>query len=148
MRRSWILGFAIDKVLSDSGKFEGYKISSKAHIQKLMENLGLTDHDVANIPLNPQLTLPRLEEPEDGVDPKACIGPNKRSYLSIIGSVLFICMVTRPDVAYACSMLARHSTRPGRDHCDQLLQLCKYLNSTQTLGITYRKQGLYPYASL
>ena len=63
---SWILGFAIDKVLSDSGKFEGYKISSKAHIQKLMENLGLTDHDVANIPLNPQLTLPRLEEPEDG----------------------------------------------------------------------------------
>ena len=105
--------------------------------------MGLTDHDKSNTPLDPNLRLPKLEAPESGIDPSACVGPNKRSMLSVIGSCLFIALTTRPDICYACSMLARHSTTPSKLAVSQLIRIVQYLNATSDLGLIYHRKGDY-----
>jgi hypothetical protein len=141
---SWILGMAVDCERDSEKQVQSYKISSKAHIEKLVDFIGIGEHDLANTPLDATVRLPKLDTPEEGIDPNTCVGTNKRSMLSAIGSILFIALTTRPEICYACSMIARHAKNPGKSHIQQLLRIIHYLNATKDLGITYRRKGLIP----
>ena len=59
-------------------------------------------------------------------------------YLSIVGSLLHICGVSRPDCAFSISCLARHSRTTGKVHVDALLRLVEYMYQTRYQAITYR----------
>ena len=58
-------------------------------------------------------------------------------YLSVVGALLHICNVSRPDVSYAVCYLARFSKTAGESHVKALLRLVAYLYHTRYLGITY-----------
>ena len=141
---TWILGMAVDCKKSSTGDIDSYVITSKAHIEKLVDFMGLNENDLADTPLESDVRLPTLTAPEDGINPNNCVGPHQRSMLSVIGSILFIALTTRPDVCYACSMLARHAKNPGAKHVEQLIRIVKYLNRTKDLGITFRRKGTLP----
>ena len=49
--------------------------------------------------------------------------------------------ISRPDVAYAHSMLARHNQGGGERHMTQLLKVFAYLGRTSHYKIVYGKQG-------
>ena len=59
-------------------------------------------------------------------------------YLSIVGSLLHICGVSRPDCAYSVSCLARHSKTAGPEHVEALVRLVRYLYQTGDKAITYQ----------
>jgi hypothetical protein len=46
---------------------------------------------------------------------------------------------TRPDIAFATSMLARHSQSPTIRHWNGVKHLLRYLRGTADLGLYYRK---------
>lgn len=45
---------------------------------------------------------------------------------------------TRPNIVFACSVLAGVQNAPSRKHWDLLLKLCRYIHSTINYGIVYR----------
>ena len=59
-------------------------------------------------------------------------------YLSVIGSLLHICGVSRPDCAFSVSCLARFSSTAGEEHVVALKRLVAYLYQTRYMAITYR----------
>ena len=62
-------------------------------------------------------------------------------YRELIGSLMFLAIVSRPDISYAVSSLAQHLTCWSQDHFDAGLRILRYLKGTSSLGIVYGKHA-------
>ena len=53
---------------------------------------------------------------------------------------MYLMMATRPDIAYAVGMLARHASNPSDQHIAAIIHLAGYLMKTKQWCLTYRWQ--------
>jgi len=85
-----------------------------------------------------------LEEDKDPFRPKSDdekpLGPEV-PYLSAIGALMYLPNCTRPDIAFAVNLLARHSANPTRRHWVGIKTILRYLNSTQDLGLYFPEES-------
>ncbi|KAK4400105.1 Retrovirus-related Pol polyprotein from transposon TNT 1-94 [Sesamum angolense] len=63
----------------------------------------------------------------------------KIPYSNAIGSVMYLMVSTRPDIAYAVSCLSRFMSNPGTSHWEALKWLFRYLNGSNNYGIKFSK---------
>ena len=63
-------------------------------------------------------------------------------YLSAVGSIMYVAMGTRPDIAYIISKLCQHSSNPQAVHWKAIKRLLRYLKGTMNLKLTYRKTDM------
>jgi hypothetical protein len=66
-------------------------------------------------------------------------------FQSGIGALMFLMVATRPDIAFALSILSRFTTKPQRLHESALQRLLRYLKSSTRRGITYSSGDLIGY---
>jgi len=62
-------------------------------------------------------------------------------YQSIVGSLLFLAVQTRPDLAFAVGWLARYCHKPTRQHWSATKRVLRYLQGSANRGITYSRTG-------
>ena len=60
-------------------------------------------------------------------------------YHSAVGSLLCLSTVTRPDITYAVSNVAKFGAKPTKQHWVAVKHIFRYLKGTQKNGILYRK---------
>ena len=65
---------------------------------------------------------------------------DKHLYHSAVGSLLHLAIVSRPDIATAVGMVARHIERPGKTHWIAVKHILCYLKGTVTHGLIYSKK--------
>ncbi|SDA00929.1 BZ3500_MvSof-1268-A1-R1_Chr9g10926 [Microbotryum saponariae] len=63
-------------------------------------------------------------------------------YLQAIGSLLYISLGTRPDIAFAVSYLSRFANNPGRRHWIAVKHVLRYLRATYRDELLYVKSPL------
>src|SRR5258708_29119362 len=81
--------------------------------------------------------LPAGYMPEP-VSPDIVIDPELRSrYQMVIGSLLYLMLGTRPDIAFAVTKLAQFAARPSKEHFSKALYICCYLRGTSSYCLTY-----------
>ena len=74
---------------------------------------------------------------------KEKMSPSQRKYAKnfpyqeVVGSVLYLAIHTRPDIAYAVNMLCRFSAYPTYSACRAAVRLLHYIRSTVEYGIQY-----------
>ena len=61
-------------------------------------------------------------------------------YQTVIGSLLYLMLGTRPDIAFAVTKLAQYAANPSQDHLDKALYICRYLAGTQKYQLTYDRE--------
>ena len=54
---------------------------------------------------------------------------------------MYAAMATRPDIAFAVSILSRFSGNPGVEHWTAVKRVFRYLKGTQALALTYGPKG-------
>jgi hypothetical protein len=59
-------------------------------------------------------------------------------YLSAIGALMYVANCTRPDIAFAVNLLARHSAAPTKRHWTGVKNIFRYLQGTIDLGLFYQ----------
>jgi hypothetical protein len=62
---------------------------------------------------------------------------DKKSYLSLVMSLMYLARFTRPDVHFAVSFLATKCSAPSEADYDHLIKVLQYLAGTQYEGIRY-----------
>ncbi|XP_042012090.1 secreted RxLR effector protein 161-like [Salvia splendens] len=62
------------------------------------------------------------------------------TYASVIGSIMYAMISTRPDVAYALSMTGRFQQNPGEEHWKTVKTILKYLRRTKEYFLVYGGQ--------
>jgi hypothetical protein len=87
---------------------------------------------VSSIPLSNRA---RLNECSEGCELN---GADQARFRTLVGSLLYLSMCTRPDLAYACSELSRHLTRAGVEHLEAAYVCVNYIRGTSNLGLHYR----------
>lgn len=60
-----------------------------------------------------------------------------RKFQRKIGSLLYLAVMTRPDIAFAVSRLARFMTNPGPEHQKAADRVLLYLYATRNLGLQF-----------
>jgi hypothetical protein len=58
-------------------------------------------------------------------------------YASVVGSIMYAMLCTRPDVSYALSMTSKYQKDPGEDHWTAVKNIIKYLRRTKDLILIY-----------
>jgi hypothetical protein len=58
-------------------------------------------------------------------------------YQSKIGSLIYLATHTRPDIAFACSVLSRFLVNPSKDHIDCAGRVLRYIAGTKNLAVVY-----------
>jgi hypothetical protein len=66
-----------------------------------------------------------------------CLPAFRTTYQSIIGSILYIMLGTRPDITYAVTKLAQFSANPSADHMSNAKHILHYLNSTRKHAMVF-----------
>jgi Reverse transcriptase (RNA-dependent DNA polymerase) len=59
------------------------------------------------------------------------------SYRSVLGAVIYVYVVARPDIGFAVTLLARFSDHPAKVHFDSLRRLARYLRMTKDWGLFF-----------
>ena len=58
-------------------------------------------------------------------------------YMSIVGSLLYASIMTRPDISFAVQALGRHMQASGPEHMVAAKRVLRYLQGTKELGLVY-----------
>ncbi|MBW0493091.1 hypothetical protein O181_032806 [Austropuccinia psidii MF-1] len=65
---------------------------------------------------------------------------DQTSYQSVLGSLMYLSLGSRPDITYAVNLLARFSSNPGQQHWEGLDHLIGYLHRHQHQPLIYDKK--------
>jgi hypothetical protein len=107
------------------------KLSQATYINKILNKYNLQDTKIKSTPMDSYIKL----EPNKEQANKEQI----KLYQMLIGSLLYIMLGTRVDIAYAVIKLARYASNPNNTHFTAVKRVYKYLKGTKDYGITYYK---------
>jgi hypothetical protein len=124
----WFLGIRVERVLASRQLY----LVQDAFINKVCTEFDLIRAD-GRYPSTPLSSASRLA-PYDGISELS----NTKTYQRLVGSLAYIEVMTRPDVAHAHSVLARFLTNPGPIHLSEIKHLWQYLYGTRYLAICAR----------
>jgi len=104
-------------------------LSQKAYIDKVVYRFQIDTTE--KLPDTPML------EGELQPSHRTATNAEREQYQRKIGSILFAAITTRPDVAFACSRLARFNTNPNKLHFEAADRVLRYLHRTSGYTIQY-----------
>ena len=64
---------------------------------------------------------------------------NPSKYRALVGSLIYLQQVTRPDISFATNLLAQKMANPTKYHYELGLKVIRYLKKTQDFTLTYTK---------
>ena len=62
-------------------------------------------------------------------------------YRSVVGSLMYLMVSTRPDLAAPLGQLSRFLANPGKVHWEAVKKVLRYLRGTVSLGLRYVRTG-------
>lgn len=65
-------------------------------------------------------------------------------YRELVGSLLYLCQCTRPDIAHSVGMLSRYMSNPTKEHWEAAKSVVRYLSATHELGLMFEATSGYP----
>jgi hypothetical protein len=108
----------------------------------LLERYGFVDCSPVSTPMDPGVCLSTSQSPSTPED-KAFM--RTVPYVSAVGALMYLAIVTRPDIAYAVGVLCRFMARPGPEHWKAVKHLFRYLRGTCDFRLTYKPEPSAPY---
>jgi hypothetical protein len=133
-RPKMLLGMGIDQNPTDNS----IKLFQTAYIDSLLKKHGLEDANPISTPLDPNTKLD--VDPNDSNDPESqgeLTEHASAGYAMLIGSLMYLAIGMRPDIAYSVQNLAQFTQNPKPAHWTAIKRIFRYLKGTRTLGITY-----------
>ena len=90
-------------------------LDQQDYLNKIFYRFGLENTKSTSTP------LPEWYEPE--VNKGKCTPDFQQQYQSVIGSLLYITLGTRPDISYAIIKIAQFASNPSSDHMKKAKQI-------------------------
>jgi hypothetical protein len=109
----------------------GFSICQKGYINTILKRFGLLDAKPAKTPLDPQTDLANTR-----CEDKTA---NRNEYLSMVGSLMYAALGSRPDIAFSVTALSRYNVQPLEMHATAAKRVFRYLKTTSEFRIHYRR---------
>ncbi|KAH9726184.1 hypothetical protein KPL70_008163 [Citrus sinensis] len=112
-------------------------LTQKSYLKKVLERFGMDDKTKpVCTPLAPHFKLsssscPRSQEERDYMA--------RVPYASVVGSLMYAMVCTRPDISQAVSMVSRYMHNPGKNQWLAVKWILRYLYGTIDVGLLFKK---------
>jgi len=138
------LSHEFDITIGDASLFVGMQINrdrkrkstfinQSAYVRTVLKRFGMNEAKAVSVPADPNVILkPVLSENEY---------ESHVPYREIIGSLMFLATVTRPDIAFAVNNLSKFVNKHDKTHWQAAKQVLAYLAGTIDTGIEYSLSG-------
>lgn len=100
-----------------------YTLNQESYINKIVKRFGHEQAKPSKIPLDPAYVKQKEEEEL----------PNNESYRSLVGSLLYVAVSTRPDICVSTSLLGRKVEKPTNRDWTEAKRVLRYLKATKGL---------------
>ena len=107
-------------------------ITQERYAQKIIDRFGMTSACGQSTPMDP------------GVDFTVDAEPCTESYREAIGSIMYLMVCTRPDLAYPVCNLAKFVEKPTVVHWTAVKRMLRYIIATRNLGLGFRGHDASP----
>jgi len=108
-------------------------LDQTAYLETVLQRCGMSDAKPTATPL-PAGYVPQVSG--------STASPELRSrFQTVIGSLLYLMLGTRPDILFAVTKLAQHAANPSDDHLSKALYICRYLVGTSKYRLTYNGES-------
>ena len=110
---------------------QGIELSQCGYIEKILLKYGMIDCNPVSIPLGPDTSL-RRAEPGTEIS-------NINEYQSMMGSLMYVVIGTRPDLAHTATVLSQFSSSPNQIHFQAAKRILRYVKGTVNWKLLYPK---------
>ena len=97
----------------------------------MLEKFGLSQAKTVPTPANLSVKLRKDDETSKLVDPTL--------YQSMVGSLLYAAIATRPDISQAVGAASKYCSNPSEAHLTAVKRILRYLKETINFGLKYKK---------
>ena len=129
----WILGLKIERERSA----RRLTISQELYVSDLLSRHA-SDIDLARqqsrsypTPMEPSARLGDFVVPTPGSAEYDQLAPRRHAYMAIVGGLHWLANMTRFEISFACSQLARYVSNPGLQHFDAAVRVLLYLKDAK-----------------
>ena len=126
---SWYLGVGINHNLETGVT----TLSQQQFVETILERFSMEGCKPISTPAEPHSHLLVADCP--AVPDKEAV----RKYQQIVGSLMYLAVFTRPDIAYAVNQCAKFMSNPGPTHMLAAKRIIKYLAGTKDRKLTYTR---------
>ncbi|KAJ4718340.1 Retrovirus-related Pol polyprotein from transposon TNT 1-94 [Melia azedarach] len=126
-----ILGMEIYRDRSKKKLF----LSQKGYIQKILSRFGMSTAKPIDTPSAANALMSVAFAPKS-VEEKEYM--SRVLYASVVGSLMYAMVCTRPDLAQSVSVVSRFMGEPGKEHWQAVKRIFRYLKGTFDVGLIYR----------
>jgi hypothetical protein len=110
-------------------------LSQEQYIHEIAAQYGMSDAKFSPTLLSSAVQLTKADCPATNEERNAMAGV---PYASLLGSLMFAMLATRPNIAYAIGSLSKFSSNPGLVHWRELKRVVRYLLGTIDLVLVFR----------
>ena len=102
-------------------------LSQADYVEKVLQRFSMENAKAVSTPLPGHLKLtkdmcPKTQEEKDKM--------SKVPYASVVGSLMYAMVCTRPDIAHAVGVVSRYMSHPGIEHWNAVKWILRYLRGT------------------
>ncbi len=116
------------------GNNGGISLSQERYIRTMLNKFQLENMKLYSTPSDPSVVLEKHHDDETAqlVDPTL--------YQSMIGSLMYCSLGSRPDIQYAVNVAARYCSKPNQHHMTAVKRIFGYLKGTIDMTLDYQPQ--------
>ena len=108
------------------------RLHQRRYINSILKCFGMENYKPVATPLPPQAKLSRDADEHLNTEERA-------AYKSLIGTLIYLIICCRPDLAYAISVLSKYIDKPTREHLQAAKHVLRYLRGTPNLTLVYKR---------
>lgn len=113
------------------------RLHQLAYIRAVLKKFEMENCNPVGVPAESHQVLTRNED-ENGIS----ISTTDRPYRQLIGSLMYLAVGTRADIAFAVSTLSQFLENPSELHWKAAKRVLRYLAGTCNMGIEYRSSNM------
>ena len=109
-------------------------LSQESYIEKVLERFNMSKAKAVCSPLTGHLKLSSKQCPISEKDMKEI---SKVPYASVVGSLMYVMVCTRPDIAHAVGVVSRFLINLGKEHWEAVKWILRYLRGTSKVCLCF-----------
>jgi hypothetical protein len=106
-------------------------INQARYISDILQRFQLDTATTVSTPADTHNPLQAFQGPDD------VLLPSSIPYREVVGCLMYAMVLTRPDIAFAVSRVAKFTSEPRNSHWTAVKRIFRYLSGTPHMGISY-----------
>ena len=109
-------------------------LSQKEFIEKLLKRFNMTETKLVSTPLAKHFKFSTTQSPSTNEEKNEM---SSIPYSSAVGSLMYVMICTRPDIANVVGIVRRFFSNPGKEYCGAVKWILRYLKGTSDMELCF-----------